>query len=229
MPLYFNAAHLPGPTNEYVAWIDVMGTQAAMSRSLSGTANFIFKLHTAALQSPHATLSLYPVMDGLYAASPNQQEMLEFLRSIFQSVAEEFNQATEPLHRFIIRAALAFGPCVHGRNVTQQSSQVLSANAAYRDSVLLGLPMVQAHVGESSAPPFGVFVHESARTFAPAGQSPLHHTWWRWSSQANQQSWTTLAKILPEHLNWCETHALPIGYAAERILVHKEMVKQYFA
>jgi hypothetical protein len=70
MPLFFNAQVLPNPANEYVAWIDVMGVQSAMSRSLNITANFIFKLHVAALQAPHAGLSLYPVEEESWRASP---------------------------------------------------------------------------------------------------------------------------------------------------------------
>jgi hypothetical protein len=229
MPLYFNADYLPPATLEYVSWVDIMGTQAAMSRSISGTANFIFKLHTAAIQAPLGTLSLYPVMDGFYAASPNQQDMLEFLRSVFQAVAEEFNQEAEPLHRFIIRGGLAFGPAVHGRDVQQQASTVIADTTQYGHSILLGLPMVQAHLGEGSAPPFGIFVHESARSFAPAGQQPLHYTWWRWPNANNQAIWAALTQNLPAHLDWCAKHALPLGYPSERIKAHKEMMEQYFA
>jgi hypothetical protein len=45
MVLLFNADHLPETASEYVAWVDVMGTQVSMSRSIKTTANFIFKLH----------------------------------------------------------------------------------------------------------------------------------------------------------------------------------------
>ena len=37
--LFFNAAHLPLPTEQYVAWVDVMGTQASMSTSLRTAAS----------------------------------------------------------------------------------------------------------------------------------------------------------------------------------------------
>lgn len=228
MPLYFNATHLPQATFEYVVWVDIMGTQSAMSRSLRATANFIFKLHTAAIEAPPGTLSLYPVMDGLYAASPSQQNMLQFLRAVFQSVAEEFNNTADPIHRFIIRAGLAFGPAIHGRNVQNQASNTLADHAAYRDSILLGLPMVQAHLSEQSAPPFGVFVHESARSFAPTGHEPLHQAWWRWAN-INQPTWAALSEKLPEHLDWCAKRAIPLGYASDRISAHREMVRQYFA
>src|SRR5580700_7078082 len=37
------------------------------------------------------------------------------------------------------------------------------------NKILLGMPRVQAHLAERGTPPFGVFVHESARVFAPVG------------------------------------------------------------
>lgn len=225
---YFNAECLPAPTPEYVAWIDVMGTQAGMSRSLNRTANFMFKLHAAAIQAPHGALTLYPVMDGLYVASPTQWAMFDFLRSIFQSVAEEFIQTETAVHRFLIRGALAFGPTIHGAAVPREASRDLDDNPQYRDSVLLGLPMVQAHLGEASAPPFGIFVHDSARSFAPAGERPIHTSWWRWNDPA-QNLWTELAARLSRHFEWCERHSMLLDYRADRIKVHRDTVEQYFS
>lgn len=229
MPLFFDASHLPAAGSEYVAWVDVMGTQSSMSRSINATANFIFKLHSAALQAPHTNLQLYPVMDGFYAASPSQQEMLSFLRTVFQSVAEEFNQSTNPLHRFVIRSGLAFGPVIHGIDIGAKASTVLANNQPYRDAILLGLPMVQAYLSESGAPPFGVLVHESARAFAPASSEPLHAMWWKWGNNSNQAIWTSLEQSLTKHLDWCSQRCMAIGYPAERVEAHKEMVRQYFA
>ena len=95
MTISFNANLLPqSPTPEYVAWVDVMGIQSSMSRSLNVSGNFIFKLHIAALQSTHTNVSLYPIMDGLYATSATQQDMLTFLRELFSSIADEFINAT---------------------------------------------------------------------------------------------------------------------------------------
>ena len=45
---YFNAQGLTAD-NCYVAWLDVMGSRTAMVRSIATAANFIFKLHVAAL------------------------------------------------------------------------------------------------------------------------------------------------------------------------------------
>jgi hypothetical protein len=229
MPLVFNADHLPAPIPEYVAWVDVMGTQASMSRSLKVTANFIFKLHTAALQAPHANVRVYPVMDGFYAAAVDQAHMLSFLRSVFVAAAEEFNGTANNYYRFVVRGALAYGPVIHGNAIPNAASQVLGGHAAYRDLILLGMPIVQAHLGEASAPPFGVYVHESARAFAPAGAEPLHHAWWQWHNAGTQAIWNGLMDNLNAYFDWCAQRSLRIGYPSDRIAVHREMARQFFA
>src|SRR6202790_5750681 len=99
MPLGFNADDLPEMRSEYVAWVDVMGTQVSMSRSISATANFIFKLHIAALKAQIAGMRIYPVMDGFYASTPEKNKMLAFLRGVFRSVAEESNATEESKDR----------------------------------------------------------------------------------------------------------------------------------
>lgn len=175
--MYFNSQHLAAPSVEYVTWFDVMGTQACMGRSISATANFVFKLHIAALESCTPVVRLYPVMDGVYASCPTQSDFMTFLRSVFQKVAADFVEAGDHSHRLVIRGGIAFGPVYHGHALGAQASQVLAQHAAYRDHILLGLPMVQAHLSEALAPPFGLFVHESARTFAPANTQPLHSVW----------------------------------------------------
>lgn len=229
MPLVFNADHLPVPVQEYVAWVDVMGTQASMSRSLKVTANFIFKLHTAALQAPRENVRIYPVMDGFYASSADQIQILTFLRSVFVELADEFNAMANNQHRFVIRGAIAYGPVVHGIAVPPAASQTLGANPNYRDQVLLGMPMVQAHLGEASAPPFGLFVHESARAFSPVGVEPFHHFWWQWVNAGNQAIWNALMTNLDLYFDWCRQRSSRLGYSPDRIAVHREMANQFFA
>ena len=72
---FFNAGVLPQPKLEYVAWLDVMGVRAIMSRSLPTSASFVFKLHTAVLHAPHQPLRLYPVMDGVTSAVRHAVEL----------------------------------------------------------------------------------------------------------------------------------------------------------
>jgi hypothetical protein len=223
----FNADNLPETASEYVAWVDVMGTQVSMSRSISMTANFIFKLHIAALRASGAGVKLYPVMDGFYAAAANRKQMLDFLLSVYKSVAEEFNAPVKPHHRFMIRGGLAFGPVIHGEGVGKCAPE-LGNNPGYSKSILLGLPMVQAHLSEREAPPFGVFVHESARTFAPEKTEPLHWIWWPWKNNESAATWNALREQLNAHFKWCKERAQAIGYSLDRIETHEKMVEQYF-
>ncbi len=227
MPILFNAGQLPAMQSEYVAWVDVMGTQASMSRSINATANFIFKLHIAALRVATPVTRLYPVMDGFYVSCPERNAMLDFLRGVFQAVAEEFNAEAEPHHRFCIRGGLAFGPVIHGADCGHCAAE-LQGNQIHRDKILLGMPMVQAHLAEQGAPPFGVFVHESARVFAPAGSDPLHWVWWKWGTGNANPAWTSLKTKLAEHLEWCAKRSGTIEYLPERIDAHKKMATQYF-
>jgi hypothetical protein len=120
-------------------------------------------------------------------------------------------------------------PVVHGRTLPQAASNTLAANPVYRDQILLGIPMVQAHLSEASAPPFGIVVHESARAFASAGSEPLHTVWWKWANNANQPVWDALGQHLREYFQWYADRSVPLGYPADRIKVHREMAPQYIA
>lgn len=228
MSLFFDSSHLPTPSYEYVAWVDVMGTQSTMSRSISASANFIAKLHIACLQAPRTRLAIYPVMDGIYAAGQDQQEMLSFLRSIFTQVSIEFCETTKEQHKFMVRGGLSYGPTFHGKNFGQSASTVLMQNQTHRDALLLGMAVIQAYLSEALAPPFGLYVHESARAFSPQGEEPIPHSYWKWVNASNQIEWSAIKEQLPAYLKWCSENSLPLGYPSDAIKKHIEMVDQYF-
>lgn len=225
----FNANFLPPASNEYVAWVDVMGIQSAMARSLSISANFIFKLHIAALGAPRANVQIYPVMDGFYASSPDKEAMLDFLRNVMSSVGQTFLETTEPLHRFIVRGALAFGPVVHGSQVPDAVDPGLVGHDQYKSAILLGMPIVQANKAEGIAPPFGIYIHESARAFAPNGQQPFHHVWWKWVTPDVGHVWNNLLQQLNAHYEWCLGRPNRLLYEASRISAHKQLANEYLA
>ncbi|NOZ23991.1 MAG: hypothetical protein GXP25_23180 [Planctomycetes bacterium] len=226
--LFFDAGRLPPPENAYVAWLDMMGTRAIMSRSLPITANFIFKLHTAVLEAPHADMRLYPVMDGVYIVATRQGALREFLCNVFARVADTFVSTRDIHHRFVIKCAIAYGPVLHGQSVPPEANFTLDNNQAYRDSILLGMPMIQAFLGESNAPPYGVYVHESARAFSPEEESPFRHVWWKWFLPASRALAQQLASELELYFEWCRQRWRPLEYPEERIRVHREMGCQYF-
>jgi hypothetical protein len=63
----------------------------------------------------------------------------------------------------------------------------------------------------------------------PVGTAPLHQVWWTWNNGANSAIWNSLKTELPRYLDWCKDRALRINYPSDRIEVHREMVRQYFA
>jgi hypothetical protein len=236
----FNARDLPVSRSQYVGWIDAMGIQSAMARSMDIAASFIFKLHISVLESKVAllprqreSLSLYPVMDGVYFVGSDQHALFGFMRRVFGCLANEFIATPEMRHRFLVRGALACGPVVHGARLPEGASNTLRLHADYRDGILLGLPMIQAYLAERSAPPFSVYVHESARAFAPEGWPPVRATWWRWFTAPHDERWPGLASSLRDELRayfrWCEERPMEIGYDPDSIRKHRALAEQYFA
>jgi hypothetical protein len=236
----FDSAGLHPLRSQYVGWIDVMGTQVTMARSTDVAASFIFKLHISALESLSALkprqrkkIKLYPIMDGIYFVASNELLLFKFMSHIFGALANEFVSTEEMERRFLVRGALACGPVVHGSQIPDGASNTLRDYPGYKSSILLGLPVIQAFLGERSAPPFSIFVHESARAFAPEDRPPIQLTWWRWFKTPNDGTWPGLATKLKQELcgyfEWCEKRSEEIGYKRERIKAHRELVDQYFA
>jgi hypothetical protein len=235
----FSSEGLPVSLTQYVGWIDAMGIQSAMGRSIDVAANFIFKLHIAVLESMDSlsarqreSISLYPVMDGVYFVTNDQQALIRFLRLVFGRLAREFVETPEMKHRFLVRGALACGPVVHGLELPESASATLAAHREYRSSILIGLPMIQAYLTERLAPPFSMYVHESARAFAPEATPIIRATWWRWFATPADERWPDLAPRLRDELRsyfkWCEDRATEIGYDAESIKKHRTLADQYF-
>ena len=229
-PPFFNAGYLPIPTNNYVAWVDVMGVRSIMSRSVAITANFVFKLHVTAIEAPQTGIKLYPVMDGLYAVSNSQKPMLAFLDNVLSRLADLFVSTPQMHHRFIVKGALAFGPTIHGCDVLPEAFASVNEGQIhdYNNCVLLGMPMVQAYESEMKAPPFGLYVHESARAFAPPNEEPIRFAWWHWFRYKYHDLAVELDSALDKYFEWCTSVAGAIEYDKAHAEHHKEMARQYF-
>lgn len=168
------------PTPQYVEWVDVMGARSSMLRSLSESANFVGKLHGAALSvsQGHSDVKLYPMIDGLYCRSARQASILGFLNEVFFRAGLAFVAENEHRHRFCIRGGLAYGPVLTGDDILRAST-VLSQNSAYCSSILLGITLTQAFDVARESAPFGISLHESVRAFAPTGAPVLSGTHWK--------------------------------------------------
>lgn len=75
------------PHNRYVAWVDLMGAANAMQMSLPGAANFIARIHAAALQAMvvYESVSLHPITDGFFVVEEKWEVMRAFLRKVYLS------------------------------------------------------------------------------------------------------------------------------------------------
>jgi len=224
---YFNAGALPKPDLAYVCWLDVMGASSVMERSLSMAANFVCKLHHAVLESPHEYVKLYPMVDGLYATCETQLSMKTFLTGAFTALAQIFVGEAAIHHRFIPKAAVAYGPVLHGERIPVSSSRILAAHEDYRKMLLFGMPMIQAHNGEQYAPPFGILIHESARAFAGPEEKPFSCVWWQWFDRDRDLA-ARLNKELKKYYEWCEKNPHAILYHPHRIREHKQLAAEYF-
>ena len=143
-------------------------------------------------------------------------------------MAQLFNAEASQEHRFLVKAAVAFGPIIHGSSVAPNASGTLNANASYRDAILLGMPMVFAHKGEPNAPPFGVFVHDTARALLLSNEIKRSHCWWPWFAPGATPEAQTLRTEIEDYFDWCRARAGSLQYREERIKAHSSEAAQYF-
>ena len=226
----FDSRSLPDPVPEYVAWIDTMGTRPVMARSLAISANFLFKLHAAASSAGSGVpnVRVYPVMDGVFASSPSRDAMHRFSALLFSTLARLFIQTQDNGHRFLVRGAIAYGPIIHGSSVPGTACSAINTNKAYFDSILLGTPVVQSFAAENEAPPFGLFVHESARAFSPAGEKPFVQRWLPWYRHSDAGNLVAaLGDAMTNYFSWCQDRTGWIEYQPERLKQHRDMAEQF--
>ena len=163
--LLFDARRMSSPINKYVCWIDVMGSQSAMLRSIGVASNFIMKLHSAAFHASQTfQVELYPIIDGLYICSQSQSQILNFTNRVIQEQQQRSSLEAKPLHKFLIRSGLAYGPVIDGSQILE-CAEDLRINHEQTKKIMLGSPLTQAYQTEKQSAPFGVALHESVRVF----------------------------------------------------------------
>jgi len=229
---YFMGENAGPECYRYVVWIDIMGARAKLLRSVRTAAIPIMKLHVAALtavrKNKKTPLELFPMIDGIYIVSQEADPVRFFFSDVFRSMAAEF-LAVELWERSVVRAAVAYGPVILGREC-KAGAQILQ-ESTYSDSMLIGMPLVQAFVSQTNAPPFEIYVHESARAFAPAGSKPLSHILWRWwlTDKPAGKLARALLKELDAYYDHCAAFPTTTGYAVDRIAAHRRLAHEYFA
>lgn len=220
----------------YVAWLDLMGTGSMMRRSATIAATFIGKLHSAAIKAtknvPEDLVRLYPVIDGVYITSKEQAPVLRVLKQMLTGLALTFVLEKNIVHRFMVRGAIAFGPTCEGKDLLTPENWQLNSRPEYARSICLGIPLAQAFDAEKQASPYGIWIHESARAFAPPDIHPLTGTHWHWwmyqKTSTDQVLVDCLHSQLLDYLDWCMRHSTYLLYEEPRIEVHRQLVDQYF-
>jgi hypothetical protein len=176
------------------------------------------------------SIQLFPVIDGLYACSFYQEQMLNFINRVFSMLAVNFIREKNQSYRFKVRCGMAYGPVVEGNRLLRCAPE-LQRNPAHTKSVLLGAALIHAYQIEKEAPPFGIAVHESATWIA--GGIPLsgpYLEWWKYYSREKDALLACeLYQSLKEHYVWCSSRSANLGYDRESMEKHKVKVDEYFA
>ncbi len=220
----FNADKMKDSTPKFVLWLDIMGIKAKMSRSLAQSSNFIAKFHAAVQRCSHGLGIVLPAMDGAYIIFDTSGDTKRFIGIFFRLITKTFMN-DEHKHQFIVRAGLA-----HGR--VYQSADILPAlsesDSEQLTSLLLvvGFAVIQAHLAEKEAPPFGVAIHESAREVIENGKPAFCGSWYHW---ANASQWSqSLKHAMDDYFKWCHEHYLEVGYDIKALERHELSAGQYF-
>jgi len=227
-PMFAREKMLPA-IYKYVCWVDVMGSQSVMLRSLNMSAHFLMKLHLASLHNRNPSIELYPVIDGIYACSASQKSILTFLNKVNSALAITFILEPASLHKFIIRSGLAYGPVITGKE-TLACAEELRENSVHSNQVFFGAPLTQAFQIEKKAAPFGVALHESVRSFAPNNETPMSGTYWQWWKRPQEDALALeLFDSLKNYYVWCLAHTAMLSYEKVDIERHVELAKEYFS
>lgn len=237
--VYFNASKLGVPDCEYVLWLDCMGIKSSMSRSIDVSANFIGKFHSAlSVYCDICSVFAYPVMDGAYLTAPNKRDITRFIAKFLKEMTQEFINETDSSHQFLVRGALAYGQVQHGHKISidafcppKSAPDRKEKMLEHKKTLIFGLPVIQAFTSENYAPPFGIYIHETARTFSAASEKPISAVWYNWfknnAIQFREENGVQLRKSMQAYFGYCQNHTYETGYSDEKIKQHREMFKQF--
>ncbi len=212
-------------TDEYVCWIDIMGTKNSMTESFQKAANFILKFHACITEvlMQNEDVKCYPLMDGVFLTASKQDSMRQTIDKIFSEMANLFIDETKNNHHFVIRGALAYGGIIHGETINESVCDALANKEDYKKSLLIGMAMIQAFNAEKEAPPFGVYIHESARKYK--GLQGRFYAW-KILLQKNRE---ILHKKVKAYFDWCNDYSEYLKMDSQKIVLYKKLVDEYFS
>ena len=216
-----------------------MGSASILSRSDVMASIFIGKLHSCALISAEKTKfsgNIYPFVDGIYATSLDRANIQCFIKCVFRLMALNFIFEEQTEHRFLLRASISFGQIIEAENISG-CANIFDKYREYTRGVLFGTPLARAYSSEVNAAPFGVWIEDTARHFAPPSGKTIRRTFWEWWSYPSNiqevdnhcdQIEHILSEELSKYFDWCARNHHRILYEREAIDRHKDLASQYF-
>ncbi|MBR1766301.1 MAG: hypothetical protein IJ745_04580 [Bacteroidales bacterium] len=212
------------PNDSYVCWVDIMGTKSIMEESFEKAANFILRFHLACTEAAkeNRDVRCYPLMDGAFLTTNKIEKLKKVINTIFQRLSAYFIDTDPCNHLFVIRGSIAKGELAHGEEITTEVCKEIASNNDYKKNLLFGLPMIQAFKAEEDAPPFGVFIHESARK-----TDGLKGRYYNWCSDNEMR--TALTERLHLYFSWCRLHSPYLRLDKTKISHYEELVDDYFS
>lgn len=231
---FFNAAPAGlAIANRYVAWVDLMGAKSIMGRSLWKAANFIGKIHVAALRAAgtESGVQVFPVIDGCYLMAERRANLERALEQMMLALAATFIHELSDDLRFLVRGGIAAGRIIEG-NAMAKCSGELESHPKYRDCLSIGTAIGQAYTAESKAPPFGFWVDITARSSILGENQPYTEAYWRWwrATPANlgRERAAALGGQLMTYFDWAQKHRRELEYDESRLTEHRESAREYF-
>ena len=203
-------------------------------RRLGVGANFIYKLQAAAIESREkagqiGAVRLFPTIDGMYITSPARWPLESVPNETMMRCAITFMQEKKPYHKFLVRGAISFGPVFYGMDLPNGASYAMANSPQIRDSILVGLPVGQAHEAEGKAAPFGISIHSSARSFSPRDDRPFPFIWLEWYRYCKPAiDPKDLLEAMNEYFDWQREHSTVTGYLPERLEYHAKLAREFF-
>jgi hypothetical protein len=242
--LGFTSENLAAPENFYVAWLDLMGAGHMMSTSVHKTANFLVRLHMCvelARRKSGYTVRTLPINDGIFIVSKKKGELMTIVQHAMTLLAARFIATPRAHDRCLMKGGIAYGPVYEGSQLTSgMTLRKLRVKSEFLERLMFGPAIIQAYMSESAAPPYGIAIHESARSFSATGEPPFqmsHWLWWQEHKEAKRAhglpSLVDLKDVLCAELerqfNWMTSTLLLHGLTLEKINQWKAISKQYLS
>ncbi|MDA3906736.1 MAG: hypothetical protein PF484_11735 [Bacteroidales bacterium] len=220
-----------------MVWCDGMGTGQELSRNLSRSSVLVFKLHMAfaAAQDIVGSVNIYPVMDGMYITSPDRQTIENIIKEAFKLLANDFIQAGGTKNMFMVRGGIAYGPVIHGKDIDPKAFGDYKIETSVKNAILLSPAMVPANKVESLAPPFGIYVDDSAKTSPILVNesdfgfiSNLYQWWGKKEDESLKLLVSQLYHQIDFYLQKAKVHSVGMGFPLDRIETHLKLAYEYF-